>query len=70
MYPNAIPHSRIHRVRYYEWIFNILMSADSWGQVKAILNVVRRQIMDGNLKNELLVQEIDGAEYSAWNKGI
>jgi len=68
IYPNAVPHCRIHRVRYYDWIFNMLLNADSWGQVKAILNVVRRQILDGNLKDELLVQEIDGAEYSSWNK--
>jgi len=57
IYPNAVPHSRIHRDRYYDWIFNMLMNAASWEQAKTILNVVRRQLLDGNIKNELLVQD-------------
>lgn len=68
IYPNAIPHCRIHRERYYNWIFNMLMNAESWGQAKAVLNMVRAQLLDGNIKNELLVQEIDEAEYKAWGK--
>ncbi len=68
VYPNAIPHCRIHRERYYNWIFNMLMNVESWGQTKAVLNMVRAQLLDGNIKNELLIQEIDEAEYKAWSK--
>jgi hypothetical protein len=68
IYPNAIPHTRIHREKYYEWIFNMLMVADSLENVVAIFKTVRAQILHGNIKNELLLQEIDEAEYKAWSK--
>lgn len=68
IYPNAIPHSRIHRERYYNWIFNLLFGAQSDLQAGAILNVVRMQILQGNLKDEILQSEIDEAEYKTWSK--
>jgi hypothetical protein len=68
MYPNAVPHSRIHREKYYDWIFNMLMNVESWNPAKSVLNMVRTQLLHGNIKNELLCQEIDGAEYNAWSK--
>lgn len=68
-YPNAIPHSRIHRERYYEWIFNTIITIDDPGLIKAVLNRVRQQLLQGNIKDELLLQqEIDGAEYTKWLK--
>ncbi|MGI9282115.1 MAG: AHH domain-containing protein [Endozoicomonas sp.] len=68
IYPNAIPHTRIHREKYYEWIFNMLMVVESFENVEAIFKTVRAQILHGNIKNELLLQEIHEAEYDAWSK--
>jgi hypothetical protein len=68
IYPNAIPHSRIHREKYYNWIFNLLFNAESALQAGAILKTVRMQLLQGNIKDELLQNEIDEAEYKAWWK--
>jgi hypothetical protein len=39
------------------------------GQAKAFLNTVRAQLLHGNIKLELkLQQEIDEAEYGSWLK--
>jgi hypothetical protein len=46
----------------------ICMTPDIRGQTKAVLNMVRAQLLDGNIKNELLIQEIDEAEYKAWGR--
>lgn len=70
MYPNAIPHCRIHRERYYDWIFNMIMNVESDGEVEAIFNTVRKQLLHGHIKNELLLSEIDDAEYTDWNKKL
>jgi A nuclease family of the HNH/ENDO VII superfamily with conserved AHH len=49
IYPNAIPHSRIHREKYYNWIFNLLFNAESALQAGAILKTVRMQLLQGNI---------------------
>ena len=39
------------------------------GQVRAFLNTVRMQLLQGNIKSEMkLQQEIDEAEYKYWLK--
>ncbi len=67
MYPNAIGHNRIHRDLYYHWINNALALMTTQGQVTAFLNTVRAQLLQGNIKPEMkLQQEIDEAEYDSW----
>lgn len=69
IYPNAIGHNRIHRDRYYHWIYNTLAVMTTEGQVRAFLNTVRAQLLHGNIKPEMkLQQEIDDAEYASWLK--
>jgi hypothetical protein len=69
IYPNAIGHNRIHRELYYEWIYNAIFSMSTIGQVRAFLNTVRMQLLQGNIKSEMkLQQEIDEAEYDSWLK--
>jgi hypothetical protein len=69
IYPNAIGHNRIHRRRYYNWITSVIGSMSTAGQVKAFLNTVRAQLLQGNIKPEMkLQQEIDEAEYDSWFK--
>lgn len=69
IYPNAIGHNRIHRELYYQWIYNAIFSMSSSGQVRAFLNTVRMQLLQGNIKPEMkLQQEIDEAEYKFWLK--
>lgn len=69
IYPNAIGHNRIHRELYYQWIYNAIFSMSTSGQVRAFLNTVRMQLLQGNIKPEMkLQQEIDEAEYESWLK--
>lgn len=69
IYPNAIGHNRIHRRRYYAWIYSVIGLMSTAGQVKAFLNTVRAQLLQGNIKPEMkLQQEIDEAEYDGWLK--
>ncbi len=69
IYPDAIGHNRIHRQRYYDWIQNALSAMDDPFQVRAFLNTVRTQLLHGNIKPEIkLQQEIDEAEYYDWLK--
>ena len=69
IYPDAIGHNRIHRQRYYDWIQNSLSIMDDPLQVRAFLNTVRTQLLHGNIKPEMkLQQEIDEAEYYDWLK--
>ena len=69
IYPNAIGHNRIHRDLYYHWIFNTLAMMTNEGQARAFLNTVRAQLLHGNIKPEIkLQQEIDEAEYANWLK--
>ena len=69
IYPNAIGHNRIHRQLYYNWIFGVISAMTTSGQVRAFLNTVRMQLLQGNIKPEMkLQQEIDEAEYDSWLK--
>jgi hypothetical protein len=69
IYPNAIGHNRIHRQLYYDWIYRVIEPMQTDGQVRAFLNTVRAQLLHGNIKPEMkLQQEIDGAEYESWLK--
>lgn len=69
IYPNAIGHNRIHRQRYYDWIYRVMESMETEVQVRAFLNTVRTQLLQGNIKPEMkLQQEIDEAEYNNWLK--
>jgi hypothetical protein len=69
IYPNAIGHNRIHRERYYHWIDNNLAALTTLGQVKAFLITVRAQLLQGNIKPEMkLQQDIDEVEYKHWLK--
>lgn len=69
IYPNAIGHNRIHRKLYYQWIQNNIALMTTDGQVRAFLHTVRMQLLQGNIKPEMkLQQEIDEAEYIAWLK--
>jgi hypothetical protein len=69
IYPNAIGHNRIHRQRYYDWIYRVIEPMETEGQVRAFLNTVRAQLLQGNIKPEMkLQQEIDEAEYKDWLK--
>lgn len=70
IYPNAIGHNRIHRQVYYDWIFRKISGMESEGEVRAFLNTVRAQLLHGNIRPEMkLQQEIDEVEYSSWLKG-
>lgn len=69
IYPNAIGHNRIHRECYYHWIDNNLAALTTAGQVRAFLMTVRAQLLPGNIKPEMkLQQEIDEVEYKKWLK--
>jgi hypothetical protein len=69
IYPNAIGHNRIHRKLYYQWVQNNIELMSTSGQVRAFLNTVRMQLLQGNIKPEMkLQQEIDEAEYKSWLK--
>jgi hypothetical protein len=69
IYPNAIGHNRIHRQLYYNWIQGTITAMTTDGQVRAFLNTVRMQLLQGNIKPEMkLQQEIDEAEYDSWLK--
>ena len=69
IYPNAIGHNRIHRDLYYHWLNNSISLMTTAGQVRAFLNTVRMQLLQGNIKPEMkLQQEIDEAEYKHWLK--
>lgn len=66
-YPNAIGHNRIHRERYYEWIFNNIIAMPDDGLIRAFFGRVRAQLLQGNIREDLLLQqEIDDAEYYDW----
>lgn len=69
IYPNAIGHNRIHRKLYYRWIENSIQLMTTQGQVRAFLNMVRMQLLQGNIRPEMkLQQEIDELEYANWLK--
>jgi A nuclease family of the HNH/ENDO VII superfamily with conserved AHH len=69
IYPNAVGHNRIHRRLYYHWIQGAISAMNTDGQVRACLNTVRMQLLQGNIKPEMkLQQEIDEAEYDSWLK--
>ncbi len=69
IYPNAVGHNRIHRRLYYHWIQGAISAMNTDGQVRAFLNTVRMQLLQGNIKPEMkLQQEIDEAEYDSWLK--
>ncbi len=69
LYPNAIGHNRIHRQLYYHWIGNTISMMDSDLQIRAFLNTVRTQLLHGNIRSEMkLQQEIDDVEYNDWLK--
>lgn len=68
IYPNAIGHNRIHRQKYYDWIYNKISFMPDDGSVRAFFRTVRRQLLDGNISDQLLQEEIDGAEYKSWLK--
>ena len=69
IYPNAIGHNRIHRDLYYQWIYNNIAMLNTSGQVRAFLSTIRAQLLQGNIKPEMkLQQEIDEAEYDNWLK--
>lgn len=69
IYPNAIGHNRIHRQLYYDWIERTLSVMNRPGQVRAFLNTVRAQLLQGNIRPEMKLQEeIDGVEYYDWLK--
>lgn len=66
-FPNAIGHNRIHRERYYNWIYDRIVLINDLGLLKASLNTVRQQLLQGNIKEEMILQqEIDAAEYTDW----
>lgn len=69
IYPNAIGHNRIHRELYFNWILNGISMLRTEGQVRAYLNTVRAQLLQGNIRPEMkLQQEIDEVEYKNWLK--
>ena len=69
LYPNAIGHNRIHRERYYNWIFNRIVLINDTGLLKAFLNTVRQQLLHGNIRDDMVLQEeIDDVEYKNWLK--
>jgi hypothetical protein len=69
IYPNAIGHNRIHRDLYYSWIWNNIAMISDPGLVRAFLNRVRLQLLQGNVQPEMILQqEIDEAEYKSWLK--
>jgi hypothetical protein len=69
IYPDAIGHNRIHRQRYYRWLEHSIGALMDDAQVRAFLNTVRSQLLHGNIKDEIkLQQEIDEAEYNDWLK--
>lgn len=69
IYPNAIGHNRIHRRLYYHWIQGTISVMNTDGQIRAFLNTVRMQLLQGNIKPEMkLQQEIDEVEYDSWLK--
>lgn len=69
IYPNAMGHNRIHRDLYYHWLNNSIALMTNAGQVRAFLNTVRMQLLQGNIRSEMkLQQEIDEAEYNHWLK--
>ena len=71
MYPNAIGHNRIHREKYYRWVFNRISILSDTGLLKAFLNTVRQQLLDGNISDEYILQEeIDDKEYYSWLKKV
>ena len=70
-FPNAIGHNRIHRKKYYDWIFNRIALITDPGLLKAFLSTVRQQLLQGNISDGMKLQEeIDDVEYSHWNKKI
>ncbi|MFL0809748.1 MAG: AHH domain-containing protein [Agarilytica sp.] len=69
LYPNAIGHNRIHRELYYNWIERTISIMDTDLEIRAFLNTVRVQLLHGNIKDEMKLQEeIDEAEYKSWLK--
>jgi hypothetical protein len=69
IYPNAIGHNRIHRELYYSWIQNSIAMMTTPGEVRAFLNRVRLQLLQGNIRPEMKLQEeIDETEYKSWLK--
>lgn len=69
IYPNAIGHNRIHRQLYYDWITRVISAMNNDGLIRAFLNTVRMQLLHGNIRSEMkLQQEIDGVEYYDWLK--
>ncbi|MES2822938.1 MAG: AHH domain-containing protein [Pseudomonadota bacterium] len=69
IYPNAIGHNRIHRHLYYFWIENTISMMDDDLQIRSFLNRVRAQLLQGNIRDEMILQaEIDEAEYKDWLK--
>lgn len=69
IYPSAIGHNRIHRERYYNWIFDNIVNMPNIGLVIAFLGRVRQQLLQGNIRDDMILQEeIDEAEYYNWIK--
>ena len=68
IYPNAIGHNRIHRQKYYDWIYNKISLMLDDEAVRAFFSTVRQQLLDGNISDHLLREEIDGVEYNSWLK--
>ena len=62
IYPNAVPHANIHRTKYYSWLNGLLRNAKTKIAVQGILSTVRTQLLEGNIKKELL-QEIEDSRY-------
>lgn len=77
-YKNAIPHENIHRKKYYDWLFGIIFTAGTIGEVQAVMLRVRAMLLTGNIKEELLeneragaqdfIQDIDKVRYNKWRK--
>ncbi len=69
LYPTAIGHNRIHRQLYYFWIENAIAMMDDHLQIRTFLNTVRTQLLHGNIRDEMKLQEeIDETEYKDWLK--
>jgi hypothetical protein len=53
-FPSAVPHSRIHRIKYYTWIFSSLQFVTQEGFFRTKLQIISRQLQQGTLPKNVL----------------
>lgn len=62
-FPNAVPHSRIHRHNYYSWLFFDLRRINQESMFRIQLQIIARQLQQGTMPKYVLLPKKPASQH-------